>query len=60
MKADLIYPALAGMMIGGALMLFAVGQRDRAGVYVPCAIVESSPEVPAAARDECRRRRAAP
>lgn len=46
-----------GAMLGGAAILFAVTQRQQAGIYIPCAVAEISPDVPAKAKEECRRKR---
>lgn len=52
-----LYPLVLGLCIGAALMLVAVRERLNAGIYVPCAVAEVSPDVPAKAKEECRRRK---
>jgi hypothetical protein len=49
--------AFAGMIFGAALMLWATSMRTQGGIWVPCEIAEISPDIPVAAREECRRRR---
>lgn len=46
-----------GSILGAALMTFAFVQRERVGIYIPCDIAEISPDVPTAAKEQCRRKR---
>jgi len=49
--------AFQGMILGASLMLFATYVRTLDGVWIPCDLAEISPDIPVAAKEECRRRR---
>ena len=49
--------AFQGMIIGASLIIFATHVRTYDGVWIPCDLVEISPDIPPAAKEECRRRR---
>jgi hypothetical protein len=50
--------AFIGMIFGATLVLWATAIRTHGGIWVPCDIAEISPDIPIAAKEECRRRRA--
>lgn len=56
MKSDWIYPLMIGLLLGASLMLLATGQRERAGIYVPCAVAIAASGVPAGVVAECKRK----
>lgn len=53
-----VVAAHIGMIVGAGLILFATSVRTQGGIWVPCDIAEISPDIPIAAREECRRRKA--
>jgi hypothetical protein len=49
--------AFQGMILGASLMLLATHFRTQDGVWIPCDLAVISPDIPIAAKEECRRRR---
>lgn len=45
-----------GAIAGALAMTFALSQRDRQGIYIPCDVAEISPDFPAKVKEQCRRR----
>ena len=49
--------AMQGVILGASLMLLATHFRTQDGVWIPCDLAVISPDIPVAAKEECRRRR---
>lgn len=45
-----------GMVFGALLILLATSIRSRDGIWIPCDLAVISPDIPVAAKEECRRR----
>ena len=59
MSADTIKQlvwAHIGMIVGALLILLATSMRTKDGIWISCDLAVISPDIPAAAKEECRRR----